>query len=321
LVVFFERRGLAVVGTSGRGQRGHGSNTTVVVPVPGHEDVTAHAPRGSPTVLDDPVVLAAGGTITNSEHTMVEGGGAAGRLVVDASGVELEGVLRSIDGDASGTLGNLGLKIRFAARGHIDVGSELRTAVGGVVLAGSILSGVRIGRLGIDTAVGDDVLEGLGHETTVTTLVALRTRAINQVLLGEADEGTSVEGMSTFKRTSSGERPARTALALVLDASDYALGPPVNGGRESGDVGLKRRSGNIEANFLQALVESVEFFVGEISEFVQANSERHIRTRVELLYPLVVALPDGVPVLELIGGIHLAVVPHPFGEGGLEVVF
>jgi len=311
--------GLAAGGTSRRGQGSHGSNTTVVVPVPRHEDITTHAPRSSPTVLDNPVVLAASGTITHSEHTMIKGSGAASRLVVNASRVELEGVLRSIDGDASGTQGNLGLKIRFAAGGHIDVGGQLRTTVGGVVLAGSVLSSVRIGRLGIDTTVGDDVDEGLSHEATIATLIALRSRAVNQVLLGEADKGASEESVSTFNRASSGERPARTALALVLDTSDYALGPPVNRGWEGGNVDLKRRGGNIEVNLLQALEEVVEFVVGEVSEFVHANSERHIRSRVEFLHPHVVRLPGGIPVLELIGGIHLVVGPHPFGEGSLEV--
>jgi len=310
---------LAGGGTGGRGQRGHGSNTTVVAPVPGHEDVATHAPRGSPTVLYDPVVLAASGTITNSKHTVIKGSGAAGRLIIDTTRIELEGVLGSIDGDAGGAEGNLGLEIRLTAGGNVDIGGEFGTAVGSVVLAGSVLSLVGVRGLGINAVVGDDVLEGISHEATIASLVSLGSGAINQVLLREADEGASAECVSTFNRASGRERPARSALTLVLDTSHNTLGPPINRCGESGNVDLERRLGEDDVNMLQTLEEAVEFVAGEISELVETNSESDISTLVELSDPRMVVLPDGVPGLELIGGINLVVFPHPFGETRLEV--
>jgi hypothetical protein len=56
--------------------------------------------------------------------------------------------------------------------------------------------------------VGDDVLEGLVHETSVASLVSLGGGAINKVLLGKADESLGGTEVSTFGGASGGERPA-----------------------------------------------------------------------------------------------------------------
>jgi len=252
---------------------------------------------------------------------VVKRGGAAVGFIVNTTGVELEGVVAGIDGNRGGAFGNLILEIRFAAGGNVDVASKSRTAVGGAVLAGSILSSVGVRGLGVDTVVGDDVLEGISHETTIATLVTLGTRAINQVLLGEGDEGLGVQEVSTLNGASGGERPAGTALALVLDASDGTFFPPINRGRESRDIDFNGGFGNLNVSLLQTLEKAVEFIVGEISELVHANSEGDISALVEFLNPLVVFLPDGVPGLELIGGVNFVVFPHPFGETSLEVGF
>jgi len=138
---------------------------------------------------------------------VVKGSGAASRLIIYTTRIELEGVLGSIDGDAGGAKGNLGLEVRFAARGNVDEAGKLRTAVSSVVLAGSVLSLVGVRGFGINSAVGDDVLEGISHETTIAALVALGSGAINQVLLREADKASGVERVGTLNRASGGERP------------------------------------------------------------------------------------------------------------------
>jgi len=74
-------------------------------------------------------------------------------------------------------------------------------------LAGSVLSLVGVRGFGINSAVGDDVLEGISHETTIAALVALGSGAINQVLLREADKASGVERVGTLNRASGGERP------------------------------------------------------------------------------------------------------------------
>jgi len=50
------------------------------------------------------------------------------------------------------------------------------------------LFSVGVGSFGVDTAVVDDVLEGVVHQTTVAALVAVAARAVDEVLLGQGDE-------------------------------------------------------------------------------------------------------------------------------------
>jgi len=310
--------GLAVVGTSRKRVRGHGSNTAVVVTVARHPDVAVHAPRGTPRVLDDPVIRAARRAITYSQDTVVKLSGAAVGSVVDTAGVELERVVGSIDGNrdwADGGYSNL--KSRFGTRLNILVSSEGRTAVGSVVLASTILSGVRVAGFSVNSVVVDDVLESIIHQTTVTSVVAFSLRAVNQVLLGETDKLTSVQSMSTFQGTGGRERPARAALALVLDTSNNALGPPIYRRGERNSVQDFRLRGNADFYLLQTLVESVEFLVGEIGELVHSDGEAEALL-VEFLNKLVVVLPDLPPVLELLVEVDFVVRPHPLDEFALH---
>jgi hypothetical protein len=74
------------------------------------------------------------------------------------------------------------------------------------------------------------VLESVLLETTVATVVTPLEAggAVNELLLGERDEATGGEEVSTFEGTSGGESPAGTALTLILDSGDGTLGSPVN---------------------------------------------------------------------------------------------
>jgi hypothetical protein len=99
-------------------------------------------------------------------------GAAASGLVVNASAVELEGALRSIDGNRDGAnVGNGGLEIGFASGCNIGVTGYMSTFVGGAVLAGASNGCVWVGRLGINSALLN-VVEGIVHKTSVATLVA-----------------------------------------------------------------------------------------------------------------------------------------------------
>ena len=102
---------------------------------------------------------------------MVELGGAAKKWVVDTAGVELEGVQAGIHGnrdwaDGGGDV----LEISLRARGNGGEGRDGSTDVGSAELALALDSLVWVAGLGINTVVLDDVLEGLGHQTTVATL-------------------------------------------------------------------------------------------------------------------------------------------------------
>ena len=51
---------------------GDGGDSTLVVFVSGHHDITLHSPPSSPGVLDQPVVLALIGSIANDENSMTQ---------------------------------------------------------------------------------------------------------------------------------------------------------------------------------------------------------------------------------------------------------
>lgn len=79
----------------------------------------------------------------------------------------------------------------------------------GSVLAGAVGGGVRIvGFFG--DAVFDDVLETLVHQTTVASLVSVRSGAVNQLLFGQINSRScfASQNKGRFNRPSGREGPA-----------------------------------------------------------------------------------------------------------------
>jgi len=198
------RQRLAV--SASRGVRSHGGNSAVVLSVSGHPDVSVLSPAGSPRVLDQPVISSSIDSVSSSEDSVIELSGRASGLIVDSSAVELEGRLRGINGNRDGLHGNGLSKSGLRSRGNISEGSDGRSAVGSRVLAlvGS-RGGVGIRSFSIDSLVGNDVLEGVVHETSVASVVSLGNRAIDEVLLREGDESSGGEEVASFNGSSSGE--------------------------------------------------------------------------------------------------------------------
>jgi len=81
-------------------------------------------------------------TPSNGEDSVVELRSRACWLVVDSRAVELEGVLRSIDGNGGWSSANLDLEVALRSRVNVNEALKGGTAVGSVVVAGSVLSGV-----------------------------------------------------------------------------------------------------------------------------------------------------------------------------------
>mmetsp|Transcript_101919 Transcript_101919/g.141653 ORF Transcript_101919/g.141653 Transcript_101919/m.141653 type:complete len:366 (+) Transcript_101919:136-1233(+) len=264
----------------GLGVRSHGGDTTVVVPVPGHHDVTRVTPASSPGVLDLPVLDTGKLAVADDQDTVVQLGGRASGLVVHTSRVELEGRVRSIDGHRDGANGSRSLlQVRLRAGTNVLEASD--GGNGGAIgssLAGTVFSMVGVLGLRVQTSVVDDVLEGVSHETTVATLVAVGGGAVNQLLLGARNQGlVGLEDVGTLDGTGGGERPAASALSLVLDVGDSTVGPPVNGSGDGHVLGGLELSGHgtelgkLGLRHLGAQVELGEFFPGQISKLVHGH--------------------------------------------------
>jgi len=177
---------------------GHGGNTTHVAVVASHPDVTCLTPRSSPRVLDDPIVSARGRTPADGEDTVIELGGAAVGVRVNSAAVELEGGLRGIDGDGGRAEVDFGLQVVLVTSVDVDVGSQGSSNVLLAERASSILSSVGVALFGVNTLVVNDVLHGLSHETTITSLVSFIAAAVNEVLLRKRDELLGFELVATL---------------------------------------------------------------------------------------------------------------------------
>jgi hypothetical protein len=294
-------------------ESGHGGNAAHVAVVSGHPDESLKSPVSSPGVLDDPVVRSAVNSPSNGKDSVVELGGRAVGVTVNSRVVELEGRLRSINSNASGTQIDLGLEVVLVSLVHVDVGLEGSSAVGSFVVASSVLSGVGVAGFGVNSLVGDDVVHGLGHESSIASLVSLAGGAIHQVLFRQRNELLGGDEVASLSGSSGGERPARSALSLVLDGGNGSSGVPVPaGGKSLRGRGADGAGGGV----FGSQIELGEFLDRKVSKFVHGDGEAQVLGIVSV-DEVQVALEGVVSNHELIVVVRLLVLLHPKGEGRL----
>jgi len=85
------------------GVGGLGGEATHVVVALGQPEVSLLPPHLAPAVLDDPVVLTALRAVADSEHSVIELGGGAAGLLVDAALLQLERLVASVHGNGDGS--------------------------------------------------------------------------------------------------------------------------------------------------------------------------------------------------------------------------
>lgn len=273
----------------------------------GDLDVALVAPRSTPRVSDDVVVLASLGAIADSGDGVVEVGTARG-IIEDTRGVHLEDHSVGLDGDGGGGLGDGSLKLVLRVGGDVGVGGNLDLLLGGDGLAGTgdtRAGGVRVVRLEL-LRVLLKVVEGVGLPATVATIGGLVAR--DNLLLGEGEELAGLEEVSTLDGAGGGEGPAGTASGLVLDGVDGTLGSPVD---LSGEIGGVENLHVLDGVVLGALEaeELLVLLMGPGGELVVAELEG-VLSGVDLLDLLVL---DGELLkseLVLLGG----------AEGNTELV-
>ena len=233
--------------------------------VSGEADVPLISPLGSPRVLHDPVVLSVLSSVSNSQDSVVQLGSTVS--VKDSRRVELESTLVSLNGNGDGLKSNSSLESSFVVGSNIDKLGDSGDRRAG--LAGSVFSLVRIRRLVADSLIVDDVLESIVHQSSVASLVALCLRAINELLLRERHELSSLDGNGTLDRAGGGEGPAGSALALILDISHSILGSPIDRVRNIGSVSEVDRLGEeVSASGDEAKALTTELLESQVSKLV-----------------------------------------------------
>jgi hypothetical protein len=250
---------------------------------------------------------------------MVKLAGRARWLIVHSRAVELEGRLRSINGNRSWTKSNLGLEIILVSSIYVGVVLQVSSRVLGIVSASVILSLIRIRSFGIKSLVADDVVHGLSHETSVTTLISLRSGTIHQVLLRERNQFVGRKEVASFDGSSGRERPARTTLLLVLNGSYCSLGSPIKRSRQVESWSRVYSSGYLLGNS-GSKVDAAKLLYTEVTKFVHGDSEGFVGL-VVCLNEVQVRLEHSVSVEELIMVVALLVLLHPKGEGRLVLGF
>lgn len=112
-------------------------DSTLIVLVPGHFDVSFETPAVAPTVFDEPIVGAVlFSAVSDDQDAVVEFGARAIGLVVHAFGIKLETLLRRIDRNGDWSDGrDCGFQFFLVTFRDIDVANVLGTAVSGIVSA------------------------------------------------------------------------------------------------------------------------------------------------------------------------------------------
>ena len=231
-------------------------------------DVAALTPRGAPSVLDGPVLLAVLLAPRDGEHRVVEE--EAVSVVEDAAGVELP-LAVGADADHGGAVAVHVLGEGVV--GLLDVGHarELGGDAVLVELAGLLDALIRVVRLELDAADVGDVLDSALREAAVAALAAvagLLGGAVDELLRRQLHEVVAVDRPDTLDVLCSRERPARPALPLVLHGRDRAVLSPVERG---GEGGAGRLGGRVDAVLLVLSLGHVgeleeELLLGHVGE-------------------------------------------------------
>jgi len=192
--------------------------------------------------------------------------------VKDSGLVGLESLLVGLDGDGDGS--NLKSTLEGVDR---LLGDGLDT--GGLESGGHGGGGGLLGAVSVNGFVGPVLLEehsvllGIfaedGREVTSVASEA-ESDTVNELLLGEAHEFLSLVEVEALHSAGGRERPARSALTLVLDGGHGALCAPVDG-RGEGDVD---GGGGALDGVRKRLVseESLVFGLGPVGHLVVAES-------------------------------------------------
>ena len=270
-------------------------------------NVALVTPGDVPGVLDEPVVLAALGTVTDSEDGMIERRTAGGG-VEDTGLVSLEDSVVSLEEDRDGLDGEGGLELGDVVGSDVAVLLDLNAGLGlGAVRARAGCSSgardVRVDRLEL-SIVRLQVLESPDGVATVAAHVAVGG-AIDKLLLGEGEELTSGNLVGTLEGAGSGESPAGAARALVFDGGDGTCVNPVDG---VGDVGLvEDHGGGHDVVLVFMLLEAEHALVllmGPVRELVVA-SDPGVLVLVDHRDVEVVGLENLETGIELINGVEV----------------
>lgn len=216
---------------SGRVDKRRSRSYTAIVVLLRHEYVAIIAPIGGPGVLDQPILLPSNLAIPHGQNSVVQIVGLvlALGLVVDATAVKGQGLVRGIDAYRDGSvLGNGHLQSVEIARGDIDIVFDLEEGLGRVPVAEAVLAKVRaVVFLSWDATMLQHELVHPKVFSAITAIVAKAPGAIHQGLLRQSGHLTRLQEESSFQGANCAKGPARTTDRLILDWRNGSKESPV----------------------------------------------------------------------------------------------
>lgn len=169
-------------------------------------DVTFFSPSRTPGVLDEEVIVAVFGTVTNGEDSMVELG-STGFGGDDTLLVSLEDGFVGLNSDRYRLLIKSGLELIRRIGGDIVEILDANNTVSGLVFASTeAVSLVRVFFFSLKRG-GLSVSESKIHEASEAAVVAV-LGTVDELLLREFDKLTIVDEVGSFHRSNSREGPA-----------------------------------------------------------------------------------------------------------------
>lgn len=187
-------------------------------------DETSNSPVCTPLVLNEEEFLTCGiCTPSNSEDTVIECGSATSSN--NTSGILLESCLVGFDCNRDWSLLKSILKSTDTIRWNVLISRDRSSSLGFRVGAASYFTNVWVVSRSLKRS-GLNIFESSIHDTTIASIILCG--AINELLLGVVNKWVACNGSSRWDTSRSGERPAGTALFLVLDCCNFSLCNPIN---------------------------------------------------------------------------------------------
>jgi len=184
--------------------------------------------------------------------------------------IELESLRGSVNGDGNGDFSEGKVKLFLALGDNLeDIGGFEEASF---LLAGSFDSNVFVVSRGSES-IESGIFEGIVDGSSITSLISLFVRAVNQLLFREGDNFLRLLPVKGFERSGGSKSPSSFARKLVLDGTDGSGFSPVDvvfgfSGELFGFVGgLGLRS---------AQVNVLKFFDGEVHVGVGLHVESHL---------------------------------------------
>jgi len=241
------------------------------------QDVARKSPVDAPTVANSVIWHRSGHVVSNELNAVVQDWD---DVALDSAhhtrGVVLPSGSIYADGEGSPrdeVLLKESLSLEFS--GGVSPAGDAGDDFGLAELARSVLGGVRIRRVALETTSANNV--GIGSGRVSSTTAVIGGVAIDDLLRSEVDvvggelSGQDVGGLNSL---GGGEGPAASALLLVLNGSDGALLFPVDVARDV--LELDARSQNVflvlgGGETVTEAVQVLEFLGREVRKFVEGE--------------------------------------------------